>query len=378
VNPPKRILILYLSIGSGHFSAANALKKSIKRIDVEIKCFCEDLFTPVIRDSILPEFLSLSAALFFPRIYDIAWQSGSMTQGYEWLKSFPILRERITELINHRKPDLIICTHSLPCSILAGMRLENPAIPPIAAVSTDFMVHPYWPVQGVDGFIVASKEASVRLKNRGVNEKKIKTFGIPIDPDAEIAICQRKPSGGKKQPPYQVLILAGGKRLAPYVTTWGKTLSLLTESSKLPPGLVHWNVVCGKPSAFSLLLADTIAGRNDVTLFDYVQNFLELLCQQDFIITKPGGLILAESMALGITAILVNRGSGQEAANSDFILSHGSGLIMENEKDILEFLQNIANDPCVIQKMTDSARAIGYPDAARQSAEWLLEGMPVT
>ncbi len=328
--------------------------------------------------SIFPEILSLNATLFFPKIYDTAWQSGSMRQGYELLQSIPVLRDRLTELINHRKPDLVICTHSLPCSIFAGMRVENPSLPSLAAVSTDFMVHPYWPVQGVDGFVVASQEAADRLVQKGADADRIRVFGIPIDPDAETAVCEREQIGCEKKPPYKVLILAGGKRLAPYVTTWAKTISLLSELSKLPAGLVHWNVVCGKPSAFSRLLSDTVSEREDVSLFEYVSDFMVFLCQQDFVITKPGGLILAESMALGIPAILVNRGSGQEAANSEFILSHGGGLIMDNEKDILEFIQKIAEDPCMIQDMTDAAKAIGKPDAARRSAEWLLMDLPKT
>ncbi len=135
--------------------------------------------------------------------------------------------------------------------------MEGANIPPIVAVATDFMVHPYWPIQGVDGFVVGSPEARERLIGRGVRPQRIKEFGIPIDPQAEILSLQKSKTTEKreKKSPLKVLILAGGKRLAPYVTTWPKTINLLNESSKLANDLIKWNVVCGKPSAFSQILS---------------------------------------------------------------------------------------------------------------------------
>ncbi len=376
MNKPARILIIYLSIGSGHFSAANAIKQSIKQSGEACKVFCEDLFTPAIRESIFPEFISLSAALFFPRAYDNAWKTGSMVQGYEWLKSIPILKDRLIELINYRKPDLVVCTHSLPCSILAGLRLENPGLPPVVAVATDFMVHPYWPIQGVDGFVVASLESVDRLVKRGVRKEQIHLFGIPIDPRAEYVMEKGKRCNEIEKLPYEILILAGGKRLAPYVTTWPKTVNLLNNSATFTEGNVHWNVVCGKPSAFSRLLSETVNGRLDVRLFEYVSDFLSFLCRMDLVITKPGGLILAESMALGVPAILVSRGSGQEAANCEYVISHGGGIFINDEEDVLKFLSTATKQPSIIRDLKSAAEKIGKPDAAKKTSEWLLAGIP--
>jgi processive 1,2-diacylglycerol beta-glucosyltransferase len=380
VKSIKRFLIFYLSIGSGHLSAANALKKGIRLLGNDHKVFCEDLFTPAIRDSVIPEFLSLSSTLFFPGVYDSAWQSGSMKSGYEFLQTMPLLRNRVLELLSQRNPDMVICTHSLPCSILASLRSERVDIPPIVAVNTDLMAHPYWPIEGVNGFVVATQEAENRLLTRGVDGKKIRVFGIPIDPVAESLSSQKAVTGNirKVNAPLNVLILAGGKRLAPYVTTWPRTISLLSESAKLPSSRIHWNVVCGSPSAFSQLLADTTKGRDDVTLFSYVTNFLELLNQQDYVITKPGGLILAEALALGVPVILVSRGSGQEAANSEIVLSHRCGIMAESEKDVLDYLQDVLNYPYIYNDAKGSAQAFGKPAAAIRAAEWLLNGMLLT
>jgi processive 1,2-diacylglycerol beta-glucosyltransferase len=377
VKTPRRILILYLSIGSGHLSAANAIKKCIKLAESDIKVFCEDLFTPALRDSVIPEFLSLNASLIFPKVYDVAWQSGSMMPGYELLQSTPLLRNRVLELLAHWEPDMVICTHTLPCSILAGLGSEKLNIPPLAAVSTDYMVHPYWPDHDVNGYVVGSVESADRLIARGVNEAKIHVFGIPIDPAAEQLSAQKllKIETKTIREPLQILILAGGKRLAPYVSTWPKTLNLITNSAGMFSGRIHWNVVFGKPSAFSQILSDTVSSREDVTMFEYVTDFMDLLSRQDYVITKPGGLILAESMALGVPVILVNQGSGQEAANSEIILSNRGGILAESEKSILEYIQDVLDYPYIFQDARQAAFQMGKPAAARHTVEWLLKGM---
>lgn len=375
MNRPERVLIIYLSIGSGHLSAANAIRKGIKQQNPSCRVFCEDLFTPAIRESVFPEFLSLSAALFFPRAYDNAWKTGSMTQSYQWLQTVPIMKDRLIELINYRKPDLVVCTHSLPCSILAGTRFENPLLPPVVAVATDFMVHPYWPIQGVEGFVVASEDAAGRLVERGANKGRIRVFGIPVDSLADEFKANEKQIDTERKPPYEVLVLAGGKRLAPYVTTWPKTVNLLVESSKMKKGSLIWNVVCGKPSAFSKLLKESVDDREDVRIFNYVTDFLSLLRRMDFVVTKPGGLILAEAMALGVPALLVSRGSGQEAANCEFIVSHGGGVFLNSEKLILKFLDNAITDPSIILGLKKMAKKIGKPDSAKKTANWILAGL---
>jgi processive 1,2-diacylglycerol beta-glucosyltransferase len=378
VKSPKRFLIFYLSIGSGHLSAANAIKKAIREYGSEYRVFCEDLFTPAIRDSMLPEFLSLSSTLFFPGVYDTAWQSGSMMPGYELLQVMPVLRNRVMEILLHRNPDMVICTHSLPCSIMASLQSDHPDLPPVAAVATDFMVHPYWPIKKVKGFVVACDEARERLIERGGSGDRIRVLGIPIDPAAENLSIRERSDDIKRDTRFSinVLILAGGKRLAPYVATWPKTKNLMDMAMQLPAGRVHWNVVCGIPSAFSRLLTEFMKGREDVTLYEYVTDFMELLSRQDFVITKPGGLILAEAMALGIPAILVSQGSGQEAANSNIILSHRCGVLAESEKEVLAYLQDVLDYPYIAADAKRAALTFGKPSAARQAAAWFLQGMP--
>lgn len=378
MKPLNRVLILYLSIGSGHQSAANALKDGFQRNDPDCAVSCEDLFTPEIQNSIIPEFLSLNSTIFFSRLYDEAWQTGSMLQGYEIIKSSSLLRNRILDLIIKKNPQVVICTHTLPCSVSTKLLQEGFDIPPVFAVATDFLVHPYWPVEGLEGFVVSTSEAKSILIQRGMPTEKIRTFGIPVNPAVESMSHKTDEIPNLSQlstiqKPFQVLILAGGKRLAPYVAIWPRTLNLLTESIKLPSGSIQWNVVYGKPSIFSKLLMDSTAGREDIQLLEYVPDFITFLKDQYLVIAKPGGLILAECAAIGKPVILVHRGSGQESANSNVFISAGAGFYLRDEKAVIDKVQHFVENPTDYQKAVKAASELGNPDATRRIVEWIVE-----
>ena len=56
---------------------------------------------------------------------------------------------------------------------------------------------------------------------------------------------------------------------------------------------------------------------------DFVENLMRL---GDILISKPGGITTAESLAAGLPMIAVDPIPGQEEANSDYILEAGAGL----------------------------------------------------
>jgi processive 1,2-diacylglycerol beta-glucosyltransferase len=227
---------------------------------------------------------------------------------------------------------------------------------------------------------VANLKAVDRLVSRGMDLTRIKPLGIPVDPSVETLSCQGDQQlqvqvTGIGHLPFQVLVLAGGKRLAPYVSIWPKTLNMIRESINSSKGNIHWNIICGNPSVFSQLLSDATIGRDDVTIHHYVSDFLALLSKQDLVVTKPGGLILAECAALGIPILLVSKGSGQESANTEAFLTSGAGIAAYTESAVLEKIQKLIDEPSAYQHASQAACSLGKPDATRLISDWLIKEM---
>ena len=90
------------------------------------------------------------------------------------------------------------------------------------------------------------------------------------------------------------------------------------------------------------------------------------------IITKAGGLTVAESLAKGLPLIIVNPIPGQEEKNTQFLLSEGVALRAESERHLCFLIKDLFNHPEKIEEMHKKAIALGKPNAAINIANLLI------
>lgn len=83
----------------------------------------------------------------------------------------------------------------------------------------------------------------------------------------------------------------------------------------------------------------------------------------DLVITKPGGLISSEALAMGKPMLIVNPIPGQEAANSDFLLQHGAATKINRVED-LPFRLGEMLGARKLKDLGRAARSLGRPRAA--------------
>ena len=84
--------------------------------------------------------------------------------------------------------------------------------------------------------------------------------------------------------------------------------------------------------------------------------------KSDLIISKPGGLITAESTALGKPLILIEEGYGQEKGNIDYITNNRAGISLENVNMLANTVNKIFTDNS-IATMSFHSKKIGKPQA---------------
>src|SRR5947209_18741491 len=91
----------------------------------------------------------------------------------------------------------------------------------------------------------------------------------------------------------------------------------------------------------------------------------ELMSLSTLIITKPGGLTTSEALSLGKPLFILNPISGQEAANSDFLLERGAAAKVNRIEDLPFKLEQLLGSK-KLKEMARAARELGHPDAARE------------
>jgi processive 1,2-diacylglycerol beta-glucosyltransferase len=94
----------------------------------------------------------------------------------------------------------------------------------------------------------------------------------------------------------------------------------------------------------------------------------------DLLVSKGGGLITSEAMAVGVPVLVHRPIPGQEEANARRLSEAGAAHIVEDLEELLRRLDELFGDGSKLADMKDAARRTGRPDAAREiaAAEALL------
>ncbi|MCL6436896.1 MAG: UDP-N-acetylglucosamine--LPS N-acetylglucosamine transferase [Leptolyngbyaceae cyanobacterium HOT.MB2.61] len=370
-----RILILYASLGSGHISAAKALREAFTRhpgVEVQI----EDAFdhaSPLLRETITTIYERLSERV--PHLYRFIYEGSdvedleeSMSDNLLFAKiERPFLKD-LERLVKDSHSDAIICVQQIPSRLLQLLDRAGELPQPHYVVVTDVMAHSTWLNAGVKGYFLPSDLTAEVLIQRGVDPSLIHVTGIPV----KLEITQPKSQEDMRRRHNLPLD-------APVVTLFGGGLqtkrvrlmvSKLLESPS--PGVLV--VVAGRNEALQEKLEDLTDGSQmklrKLGMIDYVD---DLVVASDLVITKAGGLITSEVLARGTPMVIIDSFPGQEEWNADVVSAMGAGIQLRLPSMVPSAVLHLLNQPDQLAFMRQQAPKIGQPHAALKIADIILK-----
>jgi processive 1,2-diacylglycerol beta-glucosyltransferase len=341
---PRKVQLFYASIGSGHLVAARSISEAIKNINPEIKIEFQDIFQHSKVNVFLQEVMAFLPSFVFPELYTRIWKRGSLKWLYQFSCSFGSIRGDILKKVRSFSPDLIICTHTYPCSVISNWKQNQPS-PFLIAVATDQFIHPYWPIRNVDAFITPNFPMKKELILRGYEKDKIYAFGIPVSPK-----LKKSGSEDKKQKRIKVIVLAGSYRMAPYISIHKRVKDMLEYLVSHQSNQILWQFVFGAAKDLETSSHQKFLNRTDVQIYDYPDDVQMMMADSDFVFTKPGGLTVAEALALKKPIVLLTKGAGQERGNSNYVINSGSGILLNKKADLIQFMETLQNNPRSVNK----------------------------
>lgn len=370
-----RILILYASLGSGHVSAAKALRDAFLRFpDVEVQI--EDAFefaNPLLRETFTTVYERLSERV--PRLYRVIYEgsdvedldeSTSDNLLYATLER-PFLRA-LERFVKDSQADAIICVQQIPSRLLQLLDRKGELPQPHYVVVTDVMAHSTWLNPGVKGYFLPSEMTAEVLIQRGVDPSLVHVTGIPV----KLEIMQPKTQEEMRRRHYlplegPVITLFGGglqiKRVRLIVTKF-------LESNY--SGLLL--VVAGRNESLLEAIADLTSNTQmklrKLGMIDYVD---DLVVASDVVITKAGGLITSEVLARGVPLVIIDPFPGQEEWNADMVAATGAGVQLRLPGMVPPAVLHLLNQPDHLSFMHQQALKIGQPQAALNIARIILE-----
>lgn len=366
-----RILILSASVGNGHTTAAEALKKSFELEGVGKEIRHEDVlnFTnPLFRRLYGKAYIDLVNSM--PEVLgwmydqlDEPWKNEKRRLFFDKLNAQPLIK-----MIREFDPDWVVCTHFLPSEIISDLKGKGKLSCRQAIVVTDFDIHALWFCRNFERYFVAIDEGRHYLESLGFPADKITVSGIPIDPKFSINKPKqemRAKFGLDANLPTIILSLGG--------FGVGKMDDMIASlrSIKVPVQIL---AMCGKNEELKAKLEKQDNGTVRIVPVGYTKDMDEYMSASDLIVGKPGGLTTCEALAKGLGFVIVNPIPGQEERNSDHLLENGCAIRSNNPATLAYKIENLLKDPKRMKTMSENAKRFARPNAAKVIAETIKAG----
>ncbi len=369
-----RVLILHATVGTGHKTAANALRKAFEMRqpgDVSV-VDALDLTPAFFRKTYSRSYIDvtnrapLAWGLFYKQT-DRAPELAELTNNLRKLMEGVSL-VALEDLLDTFKPEIIICTHFLPLSMLLRKKHKGELTIPLYCVVTDHAVHTFWIYPDIDGYFVASDTVRDQLVVRGVSGSIIHVTGIPVDP--EISKPKNKQQvraqHGWQQQGAIISLFAGGIQNERVREMANGLLSLPHHGTLM--------IVAGRNETLLSDIGDLRSGSHmAVQMHGFIDFVDDLVAASDLAITKAGGLIVSEILARGTPMVVIDPILGHEEWNADFVVCSGAGVQVRMAEMVPKLVQNLLTHPIWLEELHKGAVAAGRPRAAQNIASIVIQ-----
>jgi UDP-N-acetylglucosamine:LPS N-acetylglucosamine transferase len=267
-------------------------------------------------------------------------------------------------VVQRQRPDVLISTYPPyhPALWVVLSRAQRP--PALLTVVTDLgTVHPLWFLPRAQACLVATDTVRRQATACGVPPARVHITGLPVDP----RLCQARRERAALRaelgwaPSLPTVLAVGSRRVARF----GKVLRAI-DQLQLPLQLA---VVAGGDEALFAQLQQT-NWRGPVHRYNWVDNLPALMQAADCVMSKAGGLIIAEALACGLPILLVDHLPDQERGNAAWLVGSGAGALALDPHEAADTLRRwLDGDGQELAQRAARAAILGRPRAAYAVAE---------
>lgn len=373
----EKILIFYGSYGGGHLSAAKSIRSYIEinhpNIQIEMIDCIEYInkYVNKVTTGAYKEFAKKAPWAWKHLYYDS--KNGPLAKIST--TSNKVMAYKLNLFIQKYSPDLIISTHPFSSQMCGYLRKKGKINCKLATILTDFQIHEQWLEfsEYQDYFFVSNEQMKKDMITKNIDNSKIYVTGIPVS-DRFLKIYNRKEVCDMfdLNPENDiVLFFAGGEFGLGRNTTIIMLKALIRLFSKL-----QVIAISGKNKKMNDKFQELVTKaecEHRIKILKYTDKVPELMSVSKFVITKPGGLTITESLTSHLPIIIINPIPGQEEENASFIENNGAGIWIKQNENIARYLKNLYRNPDLLINMKKSAELLAKPNSTENIVKTLLK-----
>lgn len=356
-----KVLVLTLSTGQGHIQTGKAIVSYFEKQGAE--CILLDVFkhiSPYLSDSVEKGYLFTTQHVpkTYGRIYNMLNDKVHKEGKTSFLSMInnAITSSKLEKYILDTKADVIISTHTFCAQIMTHIKKHIPDIINIGIV-TDFTIHPYWEETSMDYYITASHLLNHQCMRKGIPLEKVLPLGIPVS--------EKFSSKMPKEKAREILGIENINTVMFMMGSmgFGDIPKLISKIDTLD---IDFQIlcVCGRNESAREKVAE-IKSKHKIYPYGFVDNVDVMMDASDFIITKPGGLSMSESLAKKIPTILLNPIPGQEDRNLEFFVNNGVSMAASKTFPVEEAVFQMLTNEWKMKNGAGAVEYIGKPNAVK-------------
>jgi processive 1,2-diacylglycerol beta-glucosyltransferase len=232
-----------------------------------------------------------------------------------------------------------------------GARLE--------VVLTDWAaVHPYWVARGVDHYSVPTDSARNDCIRFGAPPDLVDVVGIPVR--REFGHPIRATAGlGLDPHRFKILAMVGAEGSARAVDNLARL-----AGSDLEAQLV---VICGRSADLQQRI-QSLPSRMPLKALGFVEDVGGLMCTADLLVTKAGGLTLAEALCVGVPVVVYDAVPGQEVGNLRYMLRQQAVAYAARPSELVSVVSDLMRDQTRRESLARRGHQLARPHAAADIA----------
>ena len=401
-----KVIILSASTGGGHMSAANAIKDYLisKNHTAEVIDTIEYI-SPFLNKTVteIYEYVATKS----PMLWKLVYKSSNNKSINRLIGSTnSLISRRLIPLLEEYQPDIIVTTHPFTTEMISKLKKHNKTNVPLVCVMTDYAPHRTWINKYVDAYVVANDDMISAMKDMGVDENIIYSFGIPVDDSFFVQKnkSEIKQEFGLKSDIPTVLIMAGScgfanvgriykslqriKKDFQIIIITGKNPKLYKTLQKLVENKeVKYKILSRIPikvpkfpnfKKLKFIRKFSKTFKNEkyekfTKIVYYTNQVDKYMWISDLIITKPGGLTVSEALASNLPMALYDAIPGQEEENADFLVGNNMAVKLDSKKGVTEIIENLLENPQKLNSMKVNCENFDKSDSLKNILELLEE-----
>jgi UDP-N-acetylglucosamine:LPS N-acetylglucosamine transferase len=362
----RRVIVLTSDTGAGHRSASRALvagttaspERGLELIELDpyrgddpfwTDMCATDAVRAEVRGGAGSGLADRAVTWYGPVIRQVPWLWGAAFRGAAMpgaALAYHLAYGRKVAARIHRAVDLsgavgVVSVHPL-CT--RAMAVGAPRLPCTVVVTDLVDVHPFWAGHPGAHHVVATTEAAGTLAKLGVAPGQIRTLGLPLGPAfARIDRTAREMRVHLGlDPDREVVLFMGGGAGAGDM----EAVVRACDRDRAPGarGVPVFVVVCGRNDRLRASV-ESRAWRGPVRVLGFEPAIHEWMIAATVIVTKPGSMTVAESLAVGRPILLGPPLPGQEEGNVPLVVDSGAGIAYRDPAGASDALGAMLADP---------------------------------